>query len=219
MIASPGRSPRPARPATCVSSWKRPLAGAEIREAEPDVGGDHADQRHLREIVALRDHLRADQDVDLAAGDLLENLDETALSPHRVAIDARDAGRRKQLPDLGFDALGAEPDALHVRRRAFLAGLRDRLREVAVVTARRSIQPPSLRRFGETGCGPSSEMLQFGHSSVAVHCRQTTAVANPRRFSRISDCSPRSSRSCIAVDERPAQHHVVDPPPPSPRAC
>ena len=54
-----------------------------------------------------------------------------------------------------------------------------------------------------------SVTLQFGHSSVAAHWRQNTAVAKPRRLSRINDCSPRSRRSLHRRHERPAQHHVV----------
>ena len=38
-----------------------------------------------------------------------------------------------------------------------------------------------------------SETLQFGHSMVPPHCLQNTAVASPRRFSRMSDCCPASS--------------------------
>ncbi len=38
-------------------------------------------------------------------------------------------------------------------------------------------------------------MLQFGHSSVAAHWRQKTAVANPRRFSRTMACSRSASRA------------------------
>ena len=45
---------------------ERALGGAEIRQPEPDVGRDHADQGDVREVVALRDHLRADEHVDLA---------------------------------------------------------------------------------------------------------------------------------------------------------
>ena len=37
---------------------------------KPDVGGDDADERHARKIVPLRDHLRADEHVDLAVAKL-----------------------------------------------------------------------------------------------------------------------------------------------------
>ncbi len=48
---------------------KRALGGAEIGDAESDVGRDHADQRHPRKVVAFRNHLGADQDVDVAVAE------------------------------------------------------------------------------------------------------------------------------------------------------
>ena len=43
-----------------------PLRRAEIGAVERVVGAEHADQRQAREIVALGEHLRADEDVDVA---------------------------------------------------------------------------------------------------------------------------------------------------------
>ena len=63
----PPRGPRPVRPATWASKLKRPLRGAEVGDVQADVGVDHADQRHVREVEPLGDHLRAEQDVDQAA--------------------------------------------------------------------------------------------------------------------------------------------------------
>ena len=45
---------------------KRPLRRAEVRQAQANVSRDDADERHARKVVALGDHLRADQHVDLA---------------------------------------------------------------------------------------------------------------------------------------------------------
>ena len=44
------------------------MRSAERKSGHPEahVGVDDADQRHAREVVPLGDHLRADQDVDLA---------------------------------------------------------------------------------------------------------------------------------------------------------
>ena len=128
MIASPGRSPRPARPATCVSNWNVRSADRKSARPRPTSAEITPTSVHVGKIVPLGDHLRADQDVDFAARDLLERLDEAALPANRVAIDAGDARRGKCLRNFGFDPLGAEADALHVRRRALLARLRHRLR-------------------------------------------------------------------------------------------
>ena len=87
---------------------ERPLRRPEVGVAQPDIGGDHADERHARKIVALRDHLRADEDVELPRGELREERGNRAAPADRVAVDPRDARVGKPLPDLGFDALGAE---------------------------------------------------------------------------------------------------------------
>jgi len=48
---------------------KGPFRRAKIGQPEADVGRDDADERDRRKIMALGDHLRSDQDVDLAGGD------------------------------------------------------------------------------------------------------------------------------------------------------
>ena len=40
---------------------ERPLLGAEVRDREARVGVDHGGERDPGEVVALRDHLRAEQ--------------------------------------------------------------------------------------------------------------------------------------------------------------
>ena len=65
----PDVSPRPARPTTCVSSWNVRSPARKSAMPEPDVGRHHAHQRDRRKVVPLGDHLRADEDVDLAARD------------------------------------------------------------------------------------------------------------------------------------------------------
>ena len=45
---------------------KRSLGGAEIRHPQSDVGGHHAHQRDVRNVVTFGDHLRADQNVEFA---------------------------------------------------------------------------------------------------------------------------------------------------------
>ena len=78
---------------------KRALAGAEVGQPEPDVGRDDADQRDARKVVALGDHLRADEDVELAGGEPRQQRRQRALAPHRVAIDAADrapSGKRSR---------------------------------------------------------------------------------------------------------------------------
>ncbi len=91
---------------------ERSLPCPEIRQAEADVGRDHADERHARKVMALGDHLRADEDVELASGEPRQQRGDRAAPADRVAVDARDARAGKSLADLRLDALGAEADEL-----------------------------------------------------------------------------------------------------------
>ena len=97
---------------------KRPLGRAEVGHAEADVGRDDADQRHARKVVALGNHLRADQDVDLAVAEARQQRFERAPSADRVAIEARDARRGTAA---GFTSASTrsvpKPGLLEVRRR------------------------------------------------------------------------------------------------------
>ena len=117
---APRPSPRPARPATCCSSWKVRSAarGSPVREA--DIGVEHADEREAREMVALGDELRADDDVELRRP-------RRASSSRRRSIDATRSLDRTMLRARGnsvatssaqpFDAGPAGDE--RVRRLAF----------------------------------------------------------------------------------------------------
>ncbi len=52
---------------------REPLVAARVRAEQSLIRVQHADERHAREVVALREHLRADQDVGAAARDLVEH--------------------------------------------------------------------------------------------------------------------------------------------------
>ena len=66
------------------------LARAEIRAEEPLVRGQHDDERHVREVVALRQHLRAEQDARAAVVDGGQRFFEVAAAPDHVAVDAHE---------------------------------------------------------------------------------------------------------------------------------
>ena len=54
----------------------------------------------------------------------------------------------------------------------------------------------------------TSDTLQLGQSSVPAHWRQKTAVAKPRRLSRISDCSPAFEAAPSASRSARLENHV-----------
>ena len=62
----------PRAPRHLLQQLKRPLRRARIGRRKPDIRIDHADQRQMRKIMALRHELRADDDVVGARRDILE---------------------------------------------------------------------------------------------------------------------------------------------------
>ena len=59
---------------------RQPLAGAKVRAEQALVGVQHHDQRDVRKIVALGQHLRADEDADLVAVDARQRRFQLALA-------------------------------------------------------------------------------------------------------------------------------------------
>ena len=72
------------------------------------VGVDDADQRHVREMQSLGDHLRADEDVDLAGAEIAEDAPVIVLALQDVGVHARDAGVGEELRQRVLDLLRAE---------------------------------------------------------------------------------------------------------------
>ena len=91
--------------------------GAEIRAEQALVGVQHDDQRDVRKVVALGDHLGADEDARLAAVDAREHRFHLALAAHRVAIEPGERRAGKLLAQRLLDALGALADWLDARCR------------------------------------------------------------------------------------------------------
>ena len=94
-ITRPGCAPRPLRPPTWTSIAKVRSSARKSGKVQREIGIDHPDQRHLGEVVALGDHLRADE--DLGAG-LREAVEHRAQPPVRggdVGVEAQqlDAGQ------------------------------------------------------------------------------------------------------------------------------
>ena len=59
----------PGAPDHLIEQLERSLGRARIAIAEPEIGVDDADQIEPRKVVALRDELGSDDDVDPAFGD------------------------------------------------------------------------------------------------------------------------------------------------------
>ena len=57
-----------------VQQLHGPLGGAQVTTGQAEVGIHHADQRQMREVPALGDDLRADDQIDLAPLDRVRGL-------------------------------------------------------------------------------------------------------------------------------------------------
>ena len=79
------------------------LGGAEIGEAQADVGVHDAHQRDVGNVVTLGDHLRADQDVVIALAEAGQDGFVVALAADGIAVQPRDAGFRKRAVQLVFE--------------------------------------------------------------------------------------------------------------------
>src|SRR5271154_5982427 len=83
------------------------FARAKIRLMQREVGVDDADERDVRKMQSLRDHLRADKDVNFARAKIAEDFPVIVLALHRVGVHALDARLGKKFGERFFDALRA----------------------------------------------------------------------------------------------------------------
>jgi len=85
----------------------RAFGGALVGEVERDIGRDDPDQRHRRDVEALGHEARADQDVEPALGEGVDDALGRAAVLDDVAIEASDTVAREALTHLALDALRA----------------------------------------------------------------------------------------------------------------
>src|SRR5213592_2575533 len=106
----PPFGPRPARPATCATSWNVRSA-ARKSEMKPRIRVHDAHHGHVREVQPLRDHLRPEQDVDLSLRHALEHPVVRPLGARRIQVHAGDTGLGEPETDEMLELLG--PQASH----------------------------------------------------------------------------------------------------------
>ena len=115
---------------------KRALGGAEVGQVQGRVGIDHAHQRDTRKIEPLGDHLRAQQDIDLAVAKRRQGLLVAAGSLHRVGVHAQHAGIGKAGAHFGLQLLRPHAAVANAAEIAFGACHRGRDFVVAIVAQR-----------------------------------------------------------------------------------
>src|SRR5687767_5112721 len=86
---------------------------------------DDTDRRDVGQVEPFGDHLRADDDVDLATLDPAQHGRVAAVAANRVLVPAQYGGSRKELLDLVFDPLGTRPEVIQpaAARGAVLRGV------------------------------------------------------------------------------------------------
>ena len=147
---------------------ERALRGAEVGEAQADVGDDHADQRDLREVVALGDHLRADQHVESRARSKRASTRADGAAPlHGVAVDARHARAGQRARTSSSTRSVPKPVLLEVLAAARTARLRQR-----APRGRSSGSAPAPR----ARCTVSGHAAVRDTRAVSPHCRDRAAT-------------------------------------------
>ena len=84
------------------------LGGTEVGEVQRGVGVDHAYKRHVGEVEAFGDHLRAEEDVDFVIAETHERSLVAARFLHRVGVHPQDTGVREPRFYFPFELLRAE---------------------------------------------------------------------------------------------------------------
>src|SRR5256885_6543044 len=84
------------------------FAGAKIRQMEREIGIDNPDQRHVWKMQTFGNHLRADEDVDLAGAKIPQRFAISVLARHRIGVHSRDVRLWEKLRDRPFHFLGPE---------------------------------------------------------------------------------------------------------------
>ena len=109
-----GQRAAPGAPGNLRQKLKRALGGPKIRQTELRIRGNDSHQRDALEIVAFRNHLRADEDVDFPGSKIAQHLLVGALGADRVAIQARDFRVGEFFAEFFLELLGARAEKIDV---------------------------------------------------------------------------------------------------------
>ena len=124
---------------------KRPFPGAKIRLMQAQVGVNDADQCDVWKMETLRDHLGADEDVNLARAKIAQDSPVIVLAFERVGVHAPHARPRKQLRQCVLDLFRAESGVTNRRVAAFHVWTkRRRLRLVTANVAEEPLPGPVI---------------------------------------------------------------------------
>jgi len=133
-------------PSDLRQQLERALGRAIVREIDARIGMHDPDRRYSGKIEPFGDHLRSDDDVDLATEDTLEKRSRVIAALHDVPIPAQHARLRKTLLHLAFDSLRSRSvitqrgaparRARCAREAAKIATVTDQLAAIGVIDER-----------------------------------------------------------------------------------
>ncbi len=184
---------------------ERALLGAEVGEAQRGVGVEHDAERHVGEVVALRDHLRAHEHARRAPRRSGAAPSPTPAGGRDVRVEPEHRQRRHQLLQLALELLGARAVARHRHRAAVRAVARHRL-AVAAVVARDLAPPRGGARASRRSPGTPRRARRRGRRGSSTS-RAGSAARSP---SPRAGARRRAPRACA--------RGAGPPRPPSPRA-
>ncbi len=85
------------------------LLGAEVGEAQRGIGVEHHAKAHIREVMALGDHLRSDQQATIGGLEATQDRTDAVVLADRIGVEAehREAAVIEDVREIVLQALGA----------------------------------------------------------------------------------------------------------------
>ena len=179
----PSRAPRHLR-----KQLERPLGRAEVWHVKRTIGIEDANERDIREVEPLRNHLRAEKDIRLAAPERGKNVVVRVLARCRVCVHAENLRIGEALRKRGLRTLGADALVLKRRRAARGADLRRK-------------NPPAADMAAATVIGA---VIRIGKRTFRAVDRRATDGA--RHAARIATAIQEEYRLLVAV--KPELHGI-----------
>ena len=181
----------PGPPGELHDQVEGPLLGAEARVLQRRVGVDGRGDRDVGQVVALRDHLRAQEDRGARARELGEQPAHGAAARRARAVHAHQAGRGHEPGQRRLEPLGARALAREAGRAARRAHAGHRLRVAAVVAdeAARALVVDE----GDVAAGGSGRSSRSRGRGPSARTRAGWPAARPSRRATAAACSAEAS--------------------------
>ncbi len=196
-----------------------PLGGTEVGQVQRGVGIDHADQGHIGEVQSLGDHLRAQQDLHLAAAEGVQGLLVAAGALHGVAVHPQYADAGEAGADLGLQPLRAQAAVVDAPEAALGTLGWGRHLVVAVVAEGDLLRAVVRQRdvaMGTLDHGPAGRALDVGGETAAVQQQDHLAALAQRLVHRrvqvAADRAARAARVLVVsqVDGAHRRHRAAE---------